>query len=67
MALEKIEKLHSNTELVLAIVNNYCEKHNEEPQFCGATKEARKLLGDAMKLTGSLLLLATLFKMVSKY
>ena len=62
MALEKIEKLHSNTELVLAIVNNYCEKHNEEPQFCGATKEARKLLGDILKVGGSILFLLALFK-----
>ena len=62
MALEKIEKLHSNTELVLAIVNNYCEKHNEEPQFCGATKEARKLLGDILKVGGSILFFLALFK-----
>jgi len=62
MALEKIEKLHSNTELVLAIVNNYCEKHNEEPQFCGATKEARKLLGDILKVGGSVLFFLALFK-----
>ena len=62
MALEKIEKLHSNTELVLAIVNNYCEKHNEEPQFCGATKEARKLLGDILQVGGSILFLLALFK-----
>ena len=66
MALEKIEKLHSNTELVLAIVNNYCEKHNEEPQFCGATKEARKLLGDVLKVGGTLLCIAAVAKALSR-
>ncbi len=62
MALAKIENLHSNTELVLAIVNNYCEKHQQEPQFCGATKEARKLLGDILKIAGPLIGLAVLLK-----
>ena len=62
MTLEKIERLHSNTELVLAIVNNYCEKHQEEPQFCGSTKEARKLLGDILKVGGILLCIAVLAK-----
>ena len=62
MSLIKIRKLHSNTELVLAIINNYCEKHGEKPEFCGATKEARALLGDILKVGGSLLFVAALFK-----
>ena len=62
MSLEKIERLHSNTELILAVANNYCEKHDEEPQFCGATKEARELLGDVLKVGGTLLCLAAIFK-----
>ena len=66
MAIARIERIHSIMELILAITNNWCAKHNEKPEFCGATKEARKLLGNAVKLTGSLLLLAALFKMVSK-
>lgn len=62
MTLERLERLHSNTELVLAIVNNYCKKHQEEPQFCGATKEARNLLGDILSIVGPILLVATLLK-----
>ena len=61
MPLE-ITKLHSNTELVLTIVNNYCAKHKEKPEFCGATKEARTLLGDILKVGGSLLFVAALLK-----
>lgn len=64
MALEKIEKLHSNTELILAIVNNYCEKHQDEPQFCGATKEARELLGNILKIGGTLLFITALAKSI---
>lgn len=62
MSLEKIERLHSNSELVLAVVNDWCEKHGEKPQFCGATKEARELAGDVLKATGVILCLAALFK-----
>jgi len=62
MSLEKIERLHSNSELILAVVNNWCGKHGEEPEFCGATKEARELLGDVLKVGGTLLCLAALFK-----
>ena len=62
MCIEKLERLHSNTELVLAVINNWCEKHQEEPQFCGATKEARELLGDVLKAGGVILCLAALAK-----
>jgi len=62
MYIEKLERLHSNTELGLALVNNWCEKHQEEPQFCGATKEARELLGDVLKAGGAILCLAALAK-----
>jgi len=62
MSLEKIERLHSNSELILAVVNNWCEKHQQEPQFCGATKEARELAGDILKVSGLFLGLAALFK-----
>ncbi len=62
MSLEKIERLHSNTELALAVINKWCEKHQQEPQFCGATKEARELLGDVLKGVGVLLFVAALFK-----
>jgi len=62
MYLEKIEQLHSNTELALAVVNNWCEKHQQRPEFCGATKEARELLGDVLKGVGILLFMAALFK-----
>jgi len=62
MSLKNIRKLHSNTELVLAIVNNYCEKHGEKPEFCGATKEARELLGDVLKIGGTVLFAAALLK-----
>ncbi len=63
MKLEKIDKLHSNTELVLAVVNNYCEKHNETPEICGATKEARELLGDILKISGCVVLMASFIRM----
>ena len=62
MTLERFERLHSNTELVLAIINNYCAKHGEEPHVCGATKEARKLLGDILQIAGPILLVAALLK-----
>jgi len=62
MSLQKIERLHSNSELILAIANNWCEKHGETPEFCGATKEARELLGDVLRVGGTLLCLAALFK-----
>ena len=62
MALEKLERLHSNSEIVLAVVNNWCEKHQQKPQFCGATKEARELLGDVLKGVGVLLFVVALFK-----
>ena len=62
MYLEKIERLHSNTELALAVVNNWCETHQQKPEFCGATKEARELLGDVLKGVGVLLFMAALFK-----
>ncbi len=62
MSLEKIERLHSNTELALAVIDNWCEKHQQKPQFCGATKEARELLGDVLKGVGVLLFVAALFK-----
>lgn len=66
MSLKKFEKLHSNTELVLAIVNNFCKKHNEEPHVCGATKEARELLGDVLKTVGPIVGLLVLLKTRSK-
>lgn len=62
MSLEKLERLHSTSELILAVASNWCKKHNEEPQFCGATKEARELLGDVLKVGGSILCLVALFK-----
>lgn len=66
MVLEKIERIHSISELILALTNNWCEKHNEKPEFCGATKEARKVAGNILKFGGSLLLIAALVKSVSK-
>ena len=66
MSLKNIRKLHSNTELVLAIVNNYCEKHEEKPEFCGATREARVVLGDVLKVGGTLLCLAAVAKTLSR-
>ena len=62
MYLQKIERLHSNTELALAVIDNWCEKHQQTPQFCGATKEARDLLGDVLKGVGTLLFIVALFK-----
>jgi len=64
VSLKKLRKLHSNTEIVLAIVNNYCEKHQQKPQFCGATKEARELLGDVLKVGGTILFAAALLKTI---
>lgn len=64
MSLEKIERLHSVSELILAVANNWCEKHGEEPQFCGATKEARELAGDALKAVGVILCLVALVKAI---
>jgi len=64
MSLDKIQRLHSNTEAVLAVVNNWCDKHQEEPQFCGATKEARELARNVLKVSGTLLCLAALFKAI---
>ena len=49
MIIPAIERIHSVLELILAITNNWCAKHNEKPEFCGASKEARKLVGDALK------------------
>lgn len=63
MKLEKIDKLHSNMELVLAIVNNYCEKHDETPEICGATKESRELLGDILKISAGVVLMASFVRM----
>ena len=62
MALEKIERLHSISELILILTNNWCKKHNQKPEFCGATKEARELLGDVLKGAGILLFVGALFK-----
>jgi len=62
MSLEKIERLHSTSELILAVANNWCKKHGDEPQFCGATKEARELLGDVLKVGGVILCVAALAK-----
>ena len=64
MTFKKINKLHSNIELVLAITNNYCRKHKETPDICGATKEARALLGDVLKISGSALVLISFIKML---
>jgi len=64
MTLNKIKKLHSNTELILSIINNYCEKHGEKPEFCGATKEARALLGDILAVGGTILFAAALLKTI---
>lgn len=66
MAIEKIERIHSILELILALTNNWCEKHNEKPEFCGATEEARKVAGNVLKFGGSLFLIAALVKLVSK-
>lgn len=66
MSLDKIERLHSTFELILATTNNWCEKHQEEPQFCGASKEARNLLGDVLKVGGTLLCLAVVAKTLSR-
>lgn len=62
MSLEKIERVHSISELILTLANNWCEKHNQKPEFCGATKEARELLGDVLKGVGVLLFIGALFK-----
>lgn len=66
MALEKIGRLHSVSELILSVANNWCEKHNEKPQFCGATREARNLLGDVLKVGGTLLCIAAVAKALSR-
>ena len=66
MALEKIGRLHSVSELILSVANNWCEKHNEKPQFCGATKEARKLAGNILKIGGTFLFVAALVKAGSR-
>ena len=50
--LQELDRLHSTLELILAISNKYCEKHQMEPEFCGATKEARETLGQWLKLYG---------------
>jgi len=62
MTLEKLERLHSMSELILAVANDWCEKHGEKPQVCGATKEAREIAGNALKVGGTILFLAALFK-----
>jgi len=49
---QDLDRLHSNLELLLAITNNFCAKHQTEPEFCGATKEARETLGKLLKLYG---------------
>lgn len=64
MSLEKIERVHSISELILTLANNWCEKHNQKPEFCGATKEARELAGNVLKVSGTLLCLAALFKVI---
>jgi len=62
MYIAKFERLHSTSELVLSIANNWCAKHNQEPQFCGATKEAREIAGDVLKVGGVLLCVVALIK-----
>lgn len=66
MSFKKLENVHSYAELILAIVNNFCKKHNEEPHVCGATKEARDLLADILKIAGPILGVLLLFKLRSK-
>ena len=66
LALGKIEKLHSNMELILAVFNKYCDKHNEEPRICGAIKEARALLGTILKIGGLILAIWMLIKFLLK-
>ncbi len=49
---QELNRLHNKLELLLAIANKYCAKHQMEPEFCGATKEAREALGQLLKLYG---------------
>ena len=62
MSLEKIERLHSVSELILAVASGWCKKHQQKPEFCGATKEFRKVAGDVLKVGGVILCLATVAK-----
>jgi len=57
-----VKKLHTKAEAVLAILNDYCEKHKQKPRLCGATKEARDLAGNVLKLGGGLLFVIALAK-----
>lgn len=66
MVINNIKQTHSVSELILSHVNNWCAKHNEKPEFCGATKEARKLASNVMKVTGTLLFVIALAKTASK-
>ncbi len=62
MTLDRIEQLHSTSELILAVADGWCKKHQEKPEFCGATKEARELAGDVLKVGGVILCVAALAK-----
>jgi len=64
MIFDKVERYHSNAELVLAIANKWCEKHQEKPEVCGATKEARVVAGNVLKLSGIALSAVALYKAV---
>ena len=64
MTLDRIEQLHSTSELILAIANDWCKKHGERPQVCGATKEARELAGNVLKVVGVVLCVAAVAKAV---
>jgi len=55
MSLENIERTHTILELLLAVAKKYCEKHRSHPDLCGATQEARELLGKGLKVTGGLI------------
>ena len=65
MTLDRIERLHSTSELILAVANDWCKKHDEKPQVCGATKEARDLAGNILTAAGVVLCVAALAKAVN--
>jgi len=64
MTLDRIERLHSTSELILAVADDWCKKHGEKPQVCGATREARELAGNVLKAVGVVLCVAALVKTV---
>jgi len=66
MSLEKIEKFHSAAELILAVWNHWCDKHQQHPDLCGATEEFREKAGEVLKGAGILIAVVSILAVLGK-